>query len=488
MQIKDQIKHSASAIIIFNIIFTLLLIFPSKINGQKNSRAPVKAVNNYIQYTNESIHGLLIIHRLLELYNQELNKYVDLPHYQLNLFSNSDFPENIFKDKSGAYYRIAPAQLYEIAVAESKYLPADAAKKCNNIISEMQEITDQLEKDRYSIGTLVENTDKSHLANLTNIYNALDACVIKYDAFEAKRKELDAVIRNIKLQNSPSNNLTKLIVPTYNKYALQLHQTFDVLRTENTANSVSDAQKLLPILDELNNSISKFSINNQDPMQKIVIKDIEKSIGKQKTELTLFIKNPIAPESFVLYGPCYYFYNTQLAGATNKYGTGTVERLNELIVLNGNTTLFQFERPHYFKVIRPKRVIEDTDSANIVLPIDKIETERKLYADRGKQITSPNQNMLIEVYDHEEFDHDTISLNFNGKWILKNQLITKDPIRLYLPLIKGKENYLILHAENLGERPPNTCAIRYQTKNGKYDTVILHSDFNQSGVIKIRYD
>ena len=32
-----------------------------------------------------------------------------------------------------------------------------------------------------------------------------------------------------------------------------------------------------------------------------------------------------------LYGPCYYMYNIQLAGTTNKYGTGVVERGNEWI-------------------------------------------------------------------------------------------------------------------------------------------------------------
>ena len=46
--------------------------------AQASQTEQVKALNNYVQFTNESIHGLLIVHRLLENFNQEVNKYVDL--------------------------------------------------------------------------------------------------------------------------------------------------------------------------------------------------------------------------------------------------------------------------------------------------------------------------------------------------------------------------------------------------------------------------
>ncbi|HPB53904.1 MAG TPA: hypothetical protein PLR22_09530, partial [Saprospiraceae bacterium] len=89
-------------------------------------------------------------------------------------------------------------------------------------------------------------------------------------------------------------------------------------------------------------------------------------------------------------------------------------------------------------------------------------------------------------YDNQEFDHDTISLKFNGEWILQKQLITKEPIRIYLPLVKGQDNYLILYADNLGTIPPNTCAIRWVNEKGKYNEVVLTSDYNTSEMIVIR--
>ena len=93
---------------------------------------------------------------------------------------------------------------------------------------------------------------------------------------------------------------------------------------------------------------------------------------------------------------------------------------------------------------------------------------------------------MIEVYDNQEFDHDTISLNFNGTWILQKQLITKEPIRLYLTLEKGKDNYLILYADNLGSIPPNTCAIKWKNEKGKFNEIVLKSDYNTSEMVVIR--
>ncbi|HNF22755.1 MAG TPA: hypothetical protein PK964_12620, partial [Saprospiraceae bacterium] len=92
---------------------TLLSVTFITANAQQNQQvSQINAVNNYISFANESDHGLLIIHRLLELYNQEMNKLVNLPHYRLNVFSNADFPENIFEDKSGSFYRVSPNELY----------------------------------------------------------------------------------------------------------------------------------------------------------------------------------------------------------------------------------------------------------------------------------------------------------------------------------------------------------------------------------------
>jgi hypothetical protein len=71
------------------IFFILILLFASSISYSQTSKK-LEALNEYVNFTNESVHGLLIIHRLLENSNQEVNKYVDLPNYKINNINNSD--------------------------------------------------------------------------------------------------------------------------------------------------------------------------------------------------------------------------------------------------------------------------------------------------------------------------------------------------------------------------------------------------------------
>ena len=152
------------------------------------------------------------------------------------------------------------------------------------------------------------------------------------------------------------------------------------------------------------------------------------------------------------------------------------------MVQNGNTTQgiafnFSFERK--------KEIIEEEKKVAVQEP-PKVVENREVIADKSKLITSSVEKLLIEVYDNQEFDHDTISLNFNGTWILQKQLITKEPIRLYLTLEKGKDNYLILYADNLGSIPPNTCAIKWKNEKGKFNEIVLKSDYNTSEMVVIR--
>ena len=194
---------------------TLLSVTFITANAQQNQQvSQINAVNNYISFANESDHGLLIIHRLLELYNQEMNKLVNLPHYRLNVFSNADFPENIFEDKSGSFYRVSPNELYAKALKESSALSPKFSSKANEIIGNMKRILDDLEKERYSIGTLVANTDLKRISNMKNVYADLDACVVKFDSYEAERKELAALIARMGPATRKNDSFYKAFVGT----------------------------------------------------------------------------------------------------------------------------------------------------------------------------------------------------------------------------------------------------------------------------------
>lgn len=109
--------------------------------------------------------------------------------------------------------------------------------------------------------------------------------------------------------------------------------------------------------------------------------------------------------------------------------------------------------------------------------------ERKIRDEKIYNVSS--KYLFIKVWDDERVDGDTISINFNGKWILKNHHLTKEKKTILLPLKENQENEIIFHAVNLGDEPPNTAAVRLEYDNGVEKEFNMRSDFDSNGIIKI---
>jgi len=118
-------------------LFLLLPIFGYAQISDKQ-QAELNALNTYLQFTNESTHGLLIVHRLLETFNQKVNKYVDLESNQLNFYSNADLPANIFEDPEHWFYDVSPNTLYDEALAGGKVLPTGTSAQLRKDMGKMK--------------------------------------------------------------------------------------------------------------------------------------------------------------------------------------------------------------------------------------------------------------------------------------------------------------------------------------------------------------
>ena len=109
--------------------------------------------------------------------------------------------------------------------------------------------------------------------------------------------------------------------------------------------------------------------------------------------------------------------------------------------------------------------------------------ERKIQDEKRFGVSS--SYLMINIWDDERVDGDTLSINFNGKWILKNHHLSKEKKTLLLSLKKNQENEIIFHAVNLGEEPPNTAAVQLEYDNGIKKEFNMRSDFDSNGIIKI---
>ena len=118
--------------------------------------------------------------------------------------------------------------------------------------------------------------------------------------------------------------------------------------------------------------------------------------------------------------------------------------------------------------------------------VKKPEVVENRKVDYVKTFIVHSPDIIIRVWDNKEEDGDIISLNFNGFWVVQNFTLKKRAKDFKVNL-NQKENFLVLHALNLGSRPPNTASV--SIIEGKHkQTLVLSSDLQESQAISIVYE
>jgi hypothetical protein len=87
----------------------------------------------------------------------------------------------------------------------------------------------------------------------------------------------------------------------------------------------------------------------------------------------------------------------------------------------------------------------------------------KTYEERKNKIAetfiSHEKDVNLEFYDNGVVDGDIISVYINDEPVLIQRKLNVVPIKLTVPMEKGKEYKVTMFAENLGIFPPNTAAM-----------------------------
>lgn len=100
-----------------------------------------------------------------------------------------------------------------------------------------------------------------------------------------------------------------------------------------------------------------------------------------------------------------------------------------------------------------------------------------------KEFILSQKTLQIEIWDNDQEDGDMVSIMLNNRWILRGVKVTKNKMKIEIPLIEG-ENKLVFHADNLGTSPPNTAALSFND-GMDYQTIILNSNFDKSEAVRI---
>lgn len=444
-------------IIIFSLLTTLRVF--------AQHQASVAAINYHIKLANESFHGMLVIHRLLENFNQEVNKYVDLQSSQINFYGNADLPANVFQDSANWFYDPSPYEWFKKCERNSTLVPSEIRRDLWSFRQQLKSVIDSLNQLRFDIEQTLVNRNLKLVANQKYIYTQLESGVRLYNQAFKLRQFLQNKL-NEWSKNKPEVNTTDW---RYLQITSQL--LLEHMRT-NRRDEVTKQHDLL--------------------VQWLRTKSFPAALKGVKTSADQLVKysgfyleeKPVDP-FYLLYGDYYYYLNIELLNRYNRYGNGLVSEMNVYLEQQPSKLLW-LEEPPLYKVVYPSHPEINPYQAgkdSIIQIAPHTLKDRKIIRQQ-EAIHVDEVQLTLRVFDHMEQDGDIVSINFNGIWVLDNYPLTRKPKNIYVRMNPQGHNYIILHAINVGSRPPNTVAIEY-TYRGEVKRIILNSDLHQSEMVEL---
>jgi len=100
-----------------------------------------------------------------------------------------------------------------------------------------------------------------------------------------------------------------------------------------------------------------------------------------------------------------------------------------------------------------------------------------------KTINVKNKKITVDVYDDGDVDNDIVSVYFNGVAVVSKRSLSTNPVSLTLNIEAGKNNDLVIFAENLGNIPPNTALMIINDGSSRHE-VRLSADLKNNASVR----
>lgn len=451
------------------IIFFLFVIstFPLSVYSQNANE--IEAYDTYIQFLNESVHGLFTAHALMVISNKEVNRYIDLDSYIINNISNDEVQTNLFdkSDKANytTFHTYSPLELQVISKEKSQALPGNVANKLNQQVDNIVSILNRINSIRIVLDDFIEQHDLNEKESIYGIFEHMEEGVSLFNNYQKAHAKLANEIDMLKFNDSS----------TLYQDAKTIHETVQTIlrnmRQENDTYVSHNINILESTFNNFNNTVQSMGLGNSSTYNNNIKVKIEKIIGLVKN----FINPGNVPVEHELYGKHYYYHNEITKRYFNWAGPGFVRHLNSLLKEQNIAFVNFVEEPLIFKVVYPMKrdeidelneEKEQLEERNANINTDRMRVTPSIPNQEKEDIPAPvNSNIVtLEIYDHNMFDRDSISLSFNGVLKLDNYLITPQKKIIEIELDDNASNTLEVEAENWGIRAPNTFAIAYRFK------------------------
>ena len=333
--------------------------------GQSMSRAEKrhKALNQYIDFTNESIHSIWNIHQQLEKLNLNANAYLvsgglDIPVFDISpVISNfklSSALKGICKIPTGPLETHVDIQkLYQETSVGNGYIMEQHRIALNehrdalmyNLI-ELLAICDTLNHYTRTKKYMTE-------ARLISLYNWLERCAVLYGEFQSHKLLLEQIVHQVAYESPRGLNQLRAIV----NYSRSL------------ARSIKDEDSLvirqhLVLLDKTIREAEMSKTSNQHAMKELDLYynrdntgythliDYARQLERRAEE---FLTRPWAMPLYRPYGRTYYYYNERILALFNHHKYGITAYYNRFIEFANTVLVKELEEVPMYKVVYPEK-------------------------------------------------------------------------------------------------------------------------------------
>ncbi|MCH2046815.1 MAG: hypothetical protein MK212_22055, partial [Saprospiraceae bacterium] len=349
---------------------------------QRLSKATSRALNNYIQYSNEVVYAVNIMYADFIELNMQFDDFVEgradrIVYTKQNVLTNYD------------YFPVYPRELFNEIYNDNIYIPYKERGEPLKQVSKIVGVLDEIEAARATLNKYILSEEYRKDSILAKGYKVLRRVeVLYYDMFTLQEKlhwslrtiigqyvhpQIDSVFLNLIRELQPLISQSKIVIKA--------------IRSKDTSSSLSyNRAKLAELIRALETKKEKlFSGIESDPKSlKSPQRRFDNILKKSKNILGVAQQYISSPKyQGLLHEPSYYYYNAALLPEYNRYGDGMVTLFNKMIDNSSIYWLRDHEMPFLFEVIYPD-VPAYADEKIDSLP-DAEDLIKKLMLERAKE-------------------------------------------------------------------------------------------------------
>jgi outer membrane protein OmpA-like peptidoglycan-associated protein/polyhydroxyalkanoate synthesis regulator phasin len=328
------------------IVIPFIVFFFQSMEAQNNRNQAVSALNLYVDYCNETIHGMWSICNTLRSFNHSVYNNQTNPQYPRTLpaYSTSpSFEEDVFHNEE--YYQLIPDKIYEKCLIESKILGSNQAI-LNEKLNTLKNTVNQIEKLQDSLIQYTQEKQFNQDVGYEKVLRILKNAEIATRQYKKQKDDLIAEVTQVyeKLYKPTATSPQQKIIQSNNQFlpALQVCKKMidDMLanKTDQLPTYVKQLEEMIAGLkaNQAKNleGLYRFGRNNgldPDWRYETTVSDLEavKNHGKS----FLIGTDNYKPGYYEYFPKSFYFYNERLINKYNRYGLGVVQAFNKFIDL-----------------------------------------------------------------------------------------------------------------------------------------------------------